>query len=307
MLQPLQHYIKPGIVHFMIYPSTILGEGPILETVSRIIEDDYFQVIEISWIKDPEVRAKVKEMLISNGIEAKYGAQPRLLSQKLNLNHPSAPDRNQAVREVKLAIDDAADLGFKDVGILSGAYPGEAQKAAQMALLEKSLNEICAYAATKNINIALEVFDQSIDKKCLIGPAADALEISQRVCQKHDNFGLLVDLSHIPLLNESPAEALQPVAKYVRHIHIGNAYMDKTNDPAYGDQHPRFGYPGGANDVPEIVAFLEELFKIGFLDKNGKNPMPVSFEVKPVGDENAELVIANSKRKLAEAWRILEV
>ena len=106
---------------------------------------------------------------------------------------------------------------------------------------------------------------------------------------------------------ESPADALQPVAKYVRHIHIGNAYMDQTDDPAYGDQHPRFGYPGGANDVPEIVAFLEELFKIDYLDKSGNKPMPVSFEIKPVGDENAELVIANSKRKLAEAWRTLDL
>ena len=70
----------------------------------------------------------------------------------------------------------------------------------------------------------------------------------------------MVDLSHIPLLGESPAQALQPVREHIAHIHIGNAYFKDRKDPAWGDQHPRFGYPGSANDVPEIVDFLREVF-----------------------------------------------
>ena len=40
--------------------------------------------------------------------------------------------------------------------------------------------------------------------------------------------------------------------------------------------------------------------KVGFL--NPKNPPILSFEVKPWGDEDPELVIANAKRTLNEAW-----
>ncbi|MFY0654321.1 MAG: sugar phosphate isomerase/epimerase [Cyclobacteriaceae bacterium] len=294
--------MKPGIVHFMIYPQVIKGEGPILETIQKIIEDDYFKVIEITWIKDDATRAKAKAMLEASGMEVKYGGQPRLLTQQLNLNSTDLDHRNKAIADLKEGIDEAAELGLSDFGLLSGAYPGEEHRAEGMDLLEDSMDQLCSYAATKSINMVMEVFDQSIDKKCLIGHAADALEIAERVCSKHNNFGLMVDLSHIPLLSESPAEALRPVAKYVRHIHIGNAYMDNTDDPAYGDHHPRFGYPGGANDVDEIVAFLDELFNIGYLKADGSQPMPVSFEIKPVGDENPEGMIANSKRKLSEAW-----
>ena len=36
-----------SIVHFMAYPETIKGEGPIVETVTKIAEDDFFTGIEI--------------------------------------------------------------------------------------------------------------------------------------------------------------------------------------------------------------------------------------------------------------------
>lgn len=306
MQSQLENYIKPGIVHFMAYP-VLLGKGPILESLKKIIEDDYFKLIEITWIKDPEIRQKAKQLLETSAIEMKYGAQPRLLSQKLNLNSENESHRLKAVQEIKEAIDDASDFGISDVGILSGTYPGEEKKANAMNLLEKSLLDICTYASTKSVNVVMEVFDQNIDKKCLIGKSADAREIASRVCALHPNFGLMVDLSHTPLLNESPSQALQPVKEFVRHIHIGNCYMGSESDPAYGDNHPRFGYPGGANDVEQIVEFLGELFNIGYLKKDGLSSMPISFEIKPIGDEDPDLVIVNAKRKLAEAWRKLVI
>lgn len=306
MEQPLKDFIQPGVVHFMAYP-VLLGEGPVLETLKKIINDEFFEEVEITWIKDEEVRKKAQQMLETSGVEVKYGAQPRLLSQKLNLNSLEENERAKAVQEIKDAVDDAVDLGIRDIGILSGKYPGEADKVAAMDQLEKSLDELCAYADGKSANIVLEVFDKEIDKKCLIGQADDAKEIASRVTPQHGNFGLMVDLSHIPLLGESPTEALQPVKQYIRHIHIGNCYMKDTHDPAYGDLHPRFGYPGGENDVDEIVSFLQELFNIGYLKKDGSSRAIVAFEVKPVGDEDPDLVIASSKRKLEEAWRKLKL
>lgn len=70
--------------------------------------------------------------------------------------------------------------------------------------------------------------------------------------------------------------------------------------PAYGDTHPRFGFPAGENSMDEIVKFLRVLLQTGYL--NDKNPPVVSFEVKPFGVEEPELVIANAKRALNLAW-----
>jgi hypothetical protein len=70
--------------------------------------------------------------------------------------------------------------------------------------------------------------------------------------------------------------------------------------PGYGDSHPRFGFPGSENDVDELTEYLRVLLKVGFLNK--ENPPIVSFEVKPFGEEDPELVIANAKRVLNMAW-----
>ena len=301
MKEPLHHYVRPGIVHFMAHP-VIKGEGPIIESLTELVTDPFFEVIEISWIKDPAIRAEAKALLESSGVTIKYGAQPRLLTQGLDINSLEAATRQRAVDEMKAGLDEAAEMGITDFGLLSGKYPGEADAAAAMDALTTSMNEVCAYASDRGINVALEVFDRSIDKKCLVGPADSAREIAERVKATHPSFGLMVDLSHIPLLHESPAEALQPVKDHLVHIHIGNAYMDDQANPAYGDMHPRFGYPGGANDVPEIVSFLNELFKVGYLKSDGSSRGAVSFELKPVGSESPRSMIANGQRKLVEAW-----
>ena len=301
MKEPLHHYVRPGIVHFMAHP-VIKGEGPIIESLTELLADPFFEVIEISWIKDPAVRAEAKALLDSSGVSVKYGAQPRLLTQGLDINSPDAATRERAVAERKAGLDEAAEMGITDFGLLSGPYPGAENEAAAMDALTVSMNEVCAYASDRGISVALEVFDRAIDKKCLIGPADSAREIAERVKATHPSFGLMVDLSHIPLLGESPAQALQPVQDHLVHIHIGNAYMDVQGDPAYGDMHPRFGYPGSANDVPEIVAFLNGLVKIGYLKRDGSSRAAISFELKPVGSENPRTMIANGQRKLIEAW-----
>jgi sugar phosphate isomerase/epimerase len=304
---PLHHCIRPGIVHFMAFPSTMKGEGPVVETLRHLLNDDYFEVVELSWIKDPAARAEAKALVRASGIDARYGAQPRLLSQKLNLNHADADERGKAVAEIKAAVADAADFGLHDVAFLSGSDVPAAERPAAMDRLEDSLDQICTYAAGHDVRIALEVFDRDIDKKALIGPAGTAREIAERVRAKHANFGLIVDLSHIPLLEETPEQALVPVKDYLSHIHIGNAYFQDRADPAWGDAHPSFGYPGSANDVPQIVAFLKTLCAIGYLKTDGSHRGTVSFEIKPVGSDDPLAGIACAKRKLQEAWAQLTV
>jgi sugar phosphate isomerase/epimerase len=110
----------------------------------------------------------------------------------------------------------------------------------------------------------------------------------------------VVDLSHFPLLKETVAESVIPVKEYITHAHMGNAVVKDPSYTAYGDTHPRFGFPNSANDVDELVKYLKVLIDIGFL--NEKNPPVLSFEVKPWGDEDPDVIIANGKRVLNEAW-----
>ena len=296
----LSKFMHVGLIHFMAYPTTMRGEGPILETIRKIAVDEYFSAIEITTIKDKEVRAKVKQMLDSSHMRIAYGGQPRLLTTGMNINDLDEAGRQKAIENLKEGIDEAYEMGAQGFAFLSGKYTDDKKEEAYQALV-RSTKELCAYVASKGtMRIALEVFDYDIAKKSLIGPAPLALRFAKEISAEHPNFGLMVDLSHIPMIHETVEESLLPVKDYIIHAHIGNCVIKSPDMPAYGDEHPRFGFPNGENDVEQVVEYLRVLFNIGFL--NEKNPPIVSFEVKPFGDEDPDIVVANAKRTLNAAW-----
>ena len=307
MNESIYKYADVGLIHFMAFPQTIKGDGPVLETLAKICEDDYFTLVEVTWIKDPETRKAAARMIEQAGMKCAFGAQPTLLTQKLNLNDPDEEGRKKAVAQIKAAVDEAVELGAVGLAFLSGRDPGPAGRAKGMELLAESVKEICDYAKTKGeLAIALETFDQvEYGKNTILGPTKDAVAFARKIREHYPRFGLMLDLSHLPLLGESVDEMLQPAADVLVHVHIGNCVMKDPAHPAYGDEHPRFGIPGGENGVDELAAFLEGLFKIGYLD--GRTIKPLSFEVKPVAafGETSEIVIANAKRTLNKAWAMV--
>ncbi|MBD0298502.1 MAG: TIM barrel protein [Flavisolibacter sp.] len=300
MNEPLYKYMRVGLVHFMAYPNTIKGEGPIYETIRKVALDDYFTAIEITTIKDKDERQRVKQLLETSHMSFTYGAQPRLLTTGLNINDLNEEGRQKALANLKEGIDEAYEIGASAFAFLSGKYE-EATKEESYQALVTSTKEICVYAKSKgNMKVALEVFDYDVDKKSLIGPAPLVSRYAREIREEYDHFGLMVDLSHIPLIHETIEESLLPVKDYIIHAHIGNCVMKSADMPGYGDLHPRFGFPNGENDVEQVVDYLRVLFQIGFL--NDKKPPIVSFEIKPFGDEDPDVVIANAKRTLNEAW-----
>lgn len=300
MNESIRKYMKVGLIHFMAYPAVIKGEGPIEETFKKIAIDDYFEVAEITWMKDKAVRKNVKQMIETSHMTVTYGGQPRLLTTGFNINDINETGRLTALSSLKEGIDEAYEMGAKGFAFLSGNYTEEKKEEAYQALL-KSTKELCRYAKEKgDMPIVLEVFDYDVDKKSLIGPVALAKRFAEDMRAEYDNFGLMVDLSHLPLLHETAKESLIPIKDYIVHAHMGNCVVKDSSWPAYGDAHPRFGFPGGENDVDELVEYLRVLMDIGFISKE-KRPI-VSFEVKPFGNEDADLVVANAKRVLNLAW-----
>jgi sugar phosphate isomerase/epimerase len=300
MNESIHEYMKVGLIHFMAYPAVIKGEGPIEETLKKIAVDDYFDAVEITWIKDPQVRRNVKKMIETSHLSVAYGGQPRHLTTGLNINDLNEEGRLTALASLKEGIDEAYEMGAQGFGFLSGKYE-EATKEESYQALVKSTKELCRYAKTKdNMMVALEVFDYDVDKKSIIGPVALTKRFAEEIRAEYDNFGLMVDLSHLPLLHETAAESLVPVKDYIVHAHMGNAVVKDPSLPGYGDAHPRFGFPGSENDVDELVEYLRVLVEIGFITKE-RRPF-VSFEVKPFGDEDSDLVVANAKRVLNLAW-----
>jgi len=291
-----------GVIHFKAYPEVETGEGPIIETLEKLAEDEFWSAVEVGWIKDYRVRNTVRHILEQSHLSVAFASQPRVLQNRLNLNSLDKRERALAVDTLKRSIDEAHEVGAEVVRLIAGRDPGDSDREEAKKLLVDSLFQLLEYAKEEGqLDFTLKLFDRDIDKRNLIGPTQDALDIAEAVYPHHSNFGLLVDLSHYPLLRENPRDSIPKLAKYLRSVHVGNCVYQDRRHPAYGDIQPRFGLQGGENDTEQVVEFFQILEENGFFTQN-QRPI-ISAEVRPVlAGEKSGLILANAKRVIRDAW-----
>ncbi|MDE6890454.1 MAG: sugar phosphate isomerase/epimerase [Lachnospiraceae bacterium] len=295
MKESIHKYFQVGTVLWMSYPPERCG---FLEPLKKICSDDFFDAVEITQIAQDKERETAKRLLAQSHLKVCYGAQPRLLTPKLNPNAIDEGEREKAEKALLEAVDEAEYLGAKGIAFLAGKWEKETREKAFSQLLKTTRN-VCDYAAAKQMQVELEVFDFDMDKGALIGPAPYAAEFAAKVRMTNNNFGLMVDLSHFPTTYENSRFVIETLKPYITHLHIGNAVVKKGCE-AYGDQHPRFGFPESANDVEEVTDFFRVLRKEGFFRK--EEPLVLSLEVKPWKDEEPDIILANTKRVIRRAW-----
>jgi sugar phosphate isomerase/epimerase len=297
-----------GVVHPLIYLACRGGEGPILETLPTIINDSDFGAIEIAPIKNPEVRQKARDLLAQSQLQIVYLPVLPVLLERLEPGSADADLRKAALTRLRALIDEAVDFGCVMAMVQGPLDPGPDQRAAATERLVEDMQALCDYAVAQSkkrlLHLTFENFDRDIEKKRLIGPTTEAAQLAEAV--NRSNFGLTIDLSHLPLLGETPAQALRTAGSHLIHAHIGNCVIDHPESVLYGDFHPRFGHPLGRNDLPEVIDYLQQLDAVQYWtrarERLGAQPI-LSMELRAVpGEESPEAVLANGKRTFMRAW-----
>jgi len=286
----------------MAYPESAKSPELFISTLKRILADDYFSLVEISKLPFPELNSVVPDLIRSAHMDFTYCGHSRLFANKLNINDLDEEKRSEAVAELKRGIDEAHEFGVDEFQFLSRQCPDDKIDEG-IRQLARSTEELCDHANKYGITVVLEIFDHNIDKRSILGPA-DRVKKYLNVVGGIENFGIMVDCSHIPMIGEDLSVHMPTIKGHIKHAHMGNTCIKDKSDPAYGDMHPRFGYPGSENDTEYLAEYLQYLVDYGYLRKGGKNRL--SFEVKPVGEEDREVVIASSKRTLRDAWALVK-
>ena len=297
-------HISVGIVHWMAYPESRQSEEIALKTIRKLAGDDFFTALEIGPVGEG-IRNEVKKILETSHVKRlNIGGAGPLTRKGLDLASLDEEKRKTSVEFSKTLIDEAYFFEAQSLMLATGPDPGEPHRDKGKKQFVQSLKELCAYAEKKAkdklLTITFEYFDRELDKKRLIGPTREAVEIAEVVVQSHSNCGLTVDQSHLPQLGENPRTALETAKKHIRHVHLANCVVTDKTHPFFGDQHPPFGIAGGEVDVPEVAEFLLVLEKVGYLS-SGELPI-VSCEVTAGKGGDAELAIANAKRTIRQAW-----
>lgn len=260
-----------SLVVFMANPRVTSGDpASVKETFESLVEDGIFRMFEVNLIDDNSWKI-ASHLIETANVEVAVGLQPLVLSQGVNLCSLKEEERKKSVEFISKAIHVSFKRGARKVALCSGQDPGTENREAAKDALVKSLNELTAEASKLGVTLILETFDREWDRKQLIGPLHDAVEVAFEVKEFHENFGLLWDLSHAPMLNEKPAD-LKIARDYLSHIHIGCA--KRLPDGRLVDTHPGFYRPGSVNGVEEVADLLRVLLEI---DYSGY----VGFEIKP--------------------------
>ena len=301
-----QSKVDFGVVHPLAFLACRTGEGPVIESLQKIVEDDAFGAVEIAPPKDPVVRKQARDLLNAAKLQVVYLPVLPILLEDLGIASADADKRKAGMDRLRVLLDEAFEFNAPLAMIMAPKDVAAAERPAALDRFAEDVRVLCDYADAQSkaqrLHITLENFDRDVEKKRLIGPTVEAAAFCDRVDRA--NFGLTIDLSHLPLLKETPEHALKSAGRHLIHAHIGNCVISHPESKIFGDFHPRFGHPEGVNDLPDVIEFLKQLNAVNFYEQArrrlGTTPI-LSMEIR-TSDESSEAVLANGKRTFARAW-----
>lgn len=283
---------KVGIVVFMANPLIQKeDQQAIEETLSALASDPVFDLVELQPLSESGWAAAGR-VLSGSKLELAVGAQPVVLNQGYNPSSTNEGERRRAAEKLIEIAEGAAARGARAVAFCSGPDPGPEKRGAAKAALVKTAREVAARAEKLGLTVLLETFDRDWDRRQLIGPLREAVEVAREVRGEYGNFGLLWDLSHAPLLSERASD-LSVARGCLLHVHIGCA--KRLPDGRLVDTHPGFYRPGAINGVEEVAELLKTLLDIGYKGA-------VSFEVKPEEGQSWREPVETAKSVLYTAF-----
>lgn len=283
------------------------GSRDILSDVGRLVRDPDVRVLEIGPLPGREVSLEVAEVMAANGVARVYSGYGPFSSRSSGLLCPNEQERAQALYEARAIIDEAVACGAKVLALAPGRAPDlPADVSPCLDRLGQSLAQLGRYAdqlSDGTLYLAIETMDRNIHRRQILSQTREAASFIARVRLEAPHIGLLLDLSHIPMVGEDIEDAVSAAAGALVHMHAGNCVMDPGH-PLYGDSHPPFGIHGGVIGQAQVVRYLTALGVTS--SAPGRRAMPFGFPVisleivTPDGDCPFETVAA-AKRVYLEA------
>ncbi len=303
-----RRFLDLGVVHYASFPQVIAGTGPVVETVERILGDEFFSAIEITLIEDEQVKQQVASLLSQAGMRVVFAGGPPYAMQRIHLSALDQRERHESLIKAQRLVDEAYLLGAELHLITAGPDTSPQDRERAKGYLVESMVALWEYAnsvaSDRALVLSLEPTDRDVHRNGLLGPTAEALEVVREVRRQDGAVWLTLDQSHLAQLGEDAEDSIALARDFHVHMHLANCLLGDQNSPIYGDEHPRFGVTGGEHGTGEVIALFEALWRNEFFGKAipyGERPI-VSVEVKPQEHEDQEIVLANTKRVVENAW-----
>jgi sugar phosphate isomerase/epimerase len=294
---------KLGLCHHTLFPCK---DDPAyhLETLPRILERDDIEVVDLTIPYGDRYRQRAINLVRGAGKTVVYNGY-LLPTPKIPLGTLSPTERAQILLLAKEQVDVAYEAGASIFMQSVGADPGPDRRGRAFDGLAEYISELRAYMRRRgDLPLCIELMDRETDKRSLCGPTAEVVAFLDRLALTVSGVGLVADMAHVPLMNETFEENLAAAHRYLRHVHLGNCILRDRTHPWWGDQHPPIGMAGGEVDVPELQRILRSLRDLHYIGLGGRGTL--TLEIRPFPGRTVEETVLDNFERVRQAWATLE-
>lgn len=299
MVYKLRDFARIGLVHHLLYPQSTDDPDYHADTLVEFVQRHDIDTFDFCIPYGEERRKRVLEALEGNSKEKVY-ALHLFPSRKISLGSTCPIEQAQTRLILEDQIQLAALAGVTGFVFGSGTDVPASERFEAKRAFARFCRWFCDNLRPHGITAMLEPFDRTVDKKYLYGSTAECVELIDSLRPEVDNFGIELDIAHLPLMGESFKDAIHNVRHHLKRVHLGNCVCADPKHPWYGDQHPPIGLDGGAIDVPQLAEVLELLLDIGYLSKD--KPGALVLEIQPFPGKTVDETVEDNMSRLAEAW-----
>ncbi|WP_080875999.1 sugar phosphate isomerase/epimerase family protein [Oceanobacillus timonensis] len=256
-------------------------KGFTADVIENMVMDNFYKSIELGDGFDKTERKRILELTEKNNLIVTQWLTFLIEENKLDISSLDSNLRLKTVNKIKDSLYTSAEIGTKNIAIVTGEDPGVEHWADGIEGLYESLCEIAETAKEYEINLLIEPLDRFAHKKRIIGTTDETITLLNRVREKHDNVGIAFDTAHAALNGEDILESLEKGRSLIHQIHFSNAILD-SNSNLYGDFHMEIGTPGflTIEKISSILRKVEEL-------RIQENGLRVAVEVRGKGGKEA--------------------
>ena len=298
----IRDYGRLGLVYFMLYPHCMEDPDYHVRTLLEFARRTDIETLDCCIPYDGKRRESLVPALKNCGKEIVYAAHLFPL-RKISLASVNLQEQDLARLFLRDQIPLAAATGSTGFILASGAdVPEEDRPPARQAFAD-FCRWFCRELKPYDITALLEPFDRTVDKKFLYGPTRECVDLIESLRPENDNFGIELDMAHLPLMGESFASALKTCAPCLKRIHLGNCVLKDKTHPWYGDLHPPIGLEGGEIDVPQLVEIFRLCLEYGYLDKQNRGALVM--EMRPFPGKTEDETVQDNIRRIEQAWKLV--
>lgn len=251
------------------------------DIIERVTEEDFYESIELGDGFEKSERKRILELTEKNNMVVTQWLTFLIEENNLDVSSLNSKLRLETVKQIKDSLYLSAEIGAKNIALVTGDDPGADRWADGIEGLYESLCEIAEAAKKYGMNLLIEPLDRFAHKKRIIGTTDETVALLSRVQEKHDNVGIAFDTAHAALNGEDIFKALEKGQSLIRQIHFSNAVLD-TNSELYGDFHMEIGNPGFLT-IEKISAILRKADQL----KIQENGLRIAAEVRGKVDKES--------------------